>query len=168
MAEAFGLAASVIALLQLAGSCLKLSKKWVGASEFGSSELSILRASLFEFNGALSNFQTCIEVDGTDDARLTSLQHLKPVLAHCEIALTTIKDFTEGAGFVEKNLRGSKFDRKLKAFLRTLDGAKELFVLALHADQRLVCPLPLPRHTSDARLQYNPRKRRELCRYHHS
>jgi len=52
MAEVVGLAASVIALLQLAGSCLKLSKKWVGPSEFGSSELSILRASLYEFNGS--------------------------------------------------------------------------------------------------------------------
>lgn len=134
--DGLSLAASVIAVLQLAGSCLKLTKKWIGPSEFGSTDLTVMTTALYEFNGAMKNFQTHLEIHEESEARLNSLEHLKPALKRCEEALNVVKEFIEGSGFIGKYLIGPKFDRKLKALLKALDGAKELFMLALYGDQQ--------------------------------
>jgi len=139
MAE-IGLAASVIAILQLAGACLKLSGKWIGPSEFSSVDLAAVTSSLYGLNGAMKNLQTHLEVYEDDEARLSSLEDLKPALERCKDALSIIKEFMEGSGFIGKHFVGPKFDRKLKASLKALDGGKELFMLALHADQQLATP----------------------------
>lgn len=134
--DGLSLAASVIAAIQLAGSCLKLSRKWIGPSEYGSTDLTAMMTSLYGFNGAMKNFQTHMEIHEDDEGRLSSLEFLKPALERCEVALRNIKEFIEGTSFIGKHLIGPKFDRKLKTSLKALDGAKELFVLALHADQQ--------------------------------
>jgi hypothetical protein len=134
--DGLSLAASVIAVIQVAGSCLKLSRRWIGPSEFGSSDLATMTTALYEFNGAMKTFQTHLEIHEDDEARLSSLDYLKPALGRCKEALDTVKDFMEHAGFIGKHLIGPQFDRKLKTSLKALDGAKELFMLALHADQQ--------------------------------
>lgn len=134
--DGLSLAASVIAVIQLAGSCLKLSRKFLGPSEFGSSDLTSMTTALYSFNGAVKSFQTHLEIYEDDEARLSSLEYLKPALKQCEEALYIIKDFVEKSGFIGNYIIGPRFDRKLKTFLKALDGAKELFVLALHADQQ--------------------------------
>jgi hypothetical protein len=134
--DGLSLAASVITVIQLAGSCLKLSKKFLGPSEFGSSDLNSMTTALYGFNGAIKSFQTHLEIYEDDEARLGSLEYLKPALKRCEEALNVIKDFVEKSGFIGKHVIGPRFDRKLKASLKALDGAKELFMLALHSDQQ--------------------------------
>jgi hypothetical protein len=133
--DGLSLAASVIAVIQLAGSCLKLSRKFLGPSEFGSSDLTTMTIALYGFNGAVKSFQTHLEVYEDDEARLSSLEYLKPALKQCEKVLNIIKDAVEKSDFIGKHLVGPKFDRKLKTSLKALDEAKELFMLALHADQ---------------------------------
>jgi hypothetical protein len=130
--DGLSLAASVIAVIQLAGSCLKLSRKFLGPSEFSSSMVT----ALYGFNGAVKTFQTHLEIYEDDEVRLRSLEYLKPALRRCEEALNIVKDFVEKAGFIGKHVIGPNFDRKLKPSLKALDGAKELFMLALHADQQ--------------------------------
>ena len=66
---------------------------------------------------------------------------LNPALGRCGEALNIIKDFIEGSGFIGKHLIGPKFDRNLKTSLKALSGAKELFMLALQADQQIVTVL---------------------------
>ena len=134
--DGLSVAASVIAVIQLAGSCLKLARKWIGPSEYESTELAAMRTALYEFNGAIKTFQTHIEIYEDDEARLGSLDYLKPVFERCREALDVIQKFMEGSGFIGKHFLGSRFDRKLKASLKTLDGAKDLFMLALQADQQ--------------------------------
>ena len=134
--DGLSLAASVIAVIQLAGSCLKLSRKWIGPSEFGSTDLTGIKTALYGFNGAMKTFQTHLEIHEDDEALLGSLEYLKPVLERCKEALDITKDFMENSGFIGKHLIGPKFDRKLKTSLKALDGAKELFMLALHGDQQ--------------------------------
>jgi hypothetical protein len=134
--DGLSLAASVIAVIQLAGSCLKLSRRWVGSSEFGSSDLATVTTALYEFNGAMKTFQTHLEIYEDDEARLRSLDYLKPAFERCKEALDIVKDFSEHTSFIGKHLIGPKFDRKLKPSLKALDGAKELLMLALHADQQ--------------------------------
>jgi len=72
--DGLSLAASVIAVIQLAGSCLKVSRKWIGPSEFSSSDLATMTTVLYEFNGAMKTFQTHLEIHEDDEARLSSLE----------------------------------------------------------------------------------------------
>jgi hypothetical protein len=119
--DGLSLAASIIAVIQLTGSCLKLSRRFLGPSEHGSSNLALMENALYGFNGAVKSFQTHLEIYEDDEARLSSLDNLKPVLKQCEEALHIIV--------------GPRFDHKLKTSLKALNGAKELFMLALHTDQ---------------------------------
>lgn len=134
--DGLSLAASVIAVIQLTGSCLKLSRKFLGPTEFSSSNLASMATALYGFNGAVKSFQTHLEIYEDDETRLSSLEFLKPVLKPCEEALHIIEDFVGKSGFIGKHVIGPRFDHKLKTSLKALDGAKELFMLALHADQR--------------------------------
>jgi hypothetical protein len=95
-----------------------------------------MSAKLFEFNGAIRNFQTFLEINEDDEARLRNTDYLKSTLERCEEALNIIKNFIEMSGFMGQHLVGPKFDPKLKASLKALEVAKELFILALHADQQ--------------------------------
>jgi hypothetical protein len=95
-----------------------------------------MTTALYEFNGVMKTFQTHLEIHEDDEARLSSLDHLKPALERCKEALDIVKKFMEHTSFIGKHLIGSKFDRKLKPTLKALDGAKELFMLALHGDQQ--------------------------------
>ena len=141
--DGLSLAASVIAVIQLARSCLKLSRKSVGPSEFGSSDLSSMTIALYGFNGIIKSFQTHLEVYEDDEARLRSLDYLEPVLTQCEKALRIIEDFVGKNSFIGKHIVGPRFDNKLKASLKALDNAKELFMLALHTNQQYFLLPPL-------------------------
>jgi hypothetical protein len=141
--DGLSLAASVIAVIQLAGSCLKLSRKFLGPSEFGASDLNSMATALYGFSGAVKSFQTHLEIYEDDEARLGSLEYLKPVLKQCEEALHIIEDFVGKSSFIGKHVIGPRFDYKLKGSLKALDRAKELFMLALHADQRYSLLPPL-------------------------
>jgi hypothetical protein len=143
--DGLGLAASVIAVIQLARSCLKLSRKFLGPSEFGSSNLASIITALYRFNGVVKSIQKHLEIYEDDEVRLSSLAYLKPVLKQCEEALHIIEDFVGKSSFIGKHVIGLRFDFKVKTSLKALDGAKELFMLALHADQRysLLPPLVL-------------------------
>jgi len=144
--DGLSLAASVIVVIQLAGSCLKLSRKFLGPSEFGSSDLNSMTTALYGFNGAVKSFQTHLEIYEDDEARLSSLEYLKPVLEQCKEALHIIEDIVGKVSFMGKYIIGPRSDCKLKTSLKALDGAKELFMLALQADQQysLLPPLILP------------------------
>lgn len=133
--DGLSLLASVIAVIQLSGSCLKLSRKYLGPSEFSSSDLVSMTTAIYGFNGAVKLLQTHLEVCEDDIARLISLKHLQPVLEKCEEALHIIEVFVKKGGFLGKHVIGPRFDNKLKQALKALEGAKELFGLALNADQ---------------------------------
>lgn len=116
--DGLSLVACVIAVIQLTGSCLKLSRKFLGSSEFCSSYLNPMTATLYGFNGAVKSFQTHLEIYKDDEARLSSLVYLKPALKQCEEALHIIEDFVEKSGFIGKHVEGPRFDYKLKASLK--------------------------------------------------
>jgi hypothetical protein len=71
--DGLSLAASVIAVIQLAGSCLKLSRKFLGPSEFSSFDLTSMTTALYGLNGAVKSFQTLLKIYEDDEARLSSL-----------------------------------------------------------------------------------------------
>ncbi len=134
--EVLGIAASVIAVVQLTGACLKLSKKWLGPSEFTASELNALTADLYTFNGVLRTFQTHLEIHSDDSQRLLSLDHLTPVLQRCEKALESIREFMDKTGVIGRHFMGPRLDRKIKLSLQVLERSKGLLELAVSADQQ--------------------------------
>jgi hypothetical protein len=136
MMDGLSVAASVAGIVQLTGICLKLARKWIGPSVFSSCDLKSMEAALYEFNGVMKTFQTHLEIHEDDEARLNSLEYLKPALEQCGVALEIIRAFVEGCGFIGKHVIGPKFDKKFKDSLKALDRAKELFMLALQADQQ--------------------------------
>lgn len=94
--------------------------------------------AFYGFNGAVKTFQTHLAIYEDDEARLSSLEYLKPSLKQCEEALYIIEDFVGKSSFIGKHITGPRFDYKLKTSLKALDGAKELFMLALRADQQTI------------------------------
>ncbi|KAK3360961.1 hypothetical protein B0T24DRAFT_120609 [Lasiosphaeria ovina] len=136
--DPLSLTASVIAVVQLAGSCLNLSKRWLGPSEFNSADLAAIATTLHQFVGAIETFQRHLEKCRDDEARLSSLQYLSPVLKRCTEALAIVEDFIQKNSFLGKHVIGPRFDRKLKASLRALEAARELFQFTLHADNSAI------------------------------
>jgi len=95
-----------------------------------------MTTALYAFNGVMKTFQTHLEIHEDDEARLVSLNYLSPVLERCKDALKVVKGFMEGSGHIGKHMITPQFGRKLKLSLKVLDGAKEVFMLAVQADQQ--------------------------------
>jgi hypothetical protein len=67
--DPLSISASIAGLVTLTASCLKLSKKWIGPSEFGTAELKAVEKTLLEFTGAMKTFETFVEIYEDDEAR---------------------------------------------------------------------------------------------------
>ncbi len=134
--DGLSLAASVIAIIQISGSCLKLCSRYVGPSKFGSKDLTAIVTTLYDFNGALAAFQIHLEIFEDDEARLSSLAYFKPALERSKETVQVVESFMTESSFLTKHFMGPKFDARLKASLGALDGAKELFRLAVPGDQQ--------------------------------
>jgi hypothetical protein len=55
--------------------------------------LNAMTTALYGFNGVVKSFRTHLEIYEDDEARLSSLEYLTPVLKQCEEALHIIQDF---------------------------------------------------------------------------
>jgi hypothetical protein len=133
--DPFSLNLGAITILQVVTSCLKLAKKHVGPSALSSVEVANLMKTVYEFHGAMRSFHTHLEIYEDDETRIASLEYFEPVLKQSLESAQIIKEYL-GSGLVAKTFRGSKFDRKLKASLKSLDDASKLFSIAVLADQQ--------------------------------
>jgi len=134
--EAIGLVASVIAIVQISGACLKLSLKPLGPSSYKTERLQSLSTTLYGFNGNIRNLQTLLEIYEDDQARLDTLNHLREPLTKCHEALQLLSSRLQSDGFFAQYIMGSKFDKKFELCLRVLNDAKGLLELSLQCDQR--------------------------------
>ncbi|KAN0095697.1 hypothetical protein V8E51_016408 [Hyaloscypha variabilis] len=136
--EAIGLVASVIAIVQISGACLKLSLKPLGPSSYKPERLQSLSTTLYGFNGNIRNLQTLLEIYEDDQARLDTLNHLQEPLTKCHEALQLLNSRLQSDGFFAQYIMGSKFDKKFELCLRVLNDAKDLLELSLQCDQRIL------------------------------
>jgi len=130
------LAASIVAVVQLTGLCLKLSGKLLGPSKHSSKDLQVISANLYSFNGALRNLQTHFEICEEDEGRLMALAELREPLRDCEKALKTVEEHLQGVKSIGKAISGVRFDSKLKTCMSSLEHSRALFNEALQADQK--------------------------------
>lgn len=134
--DGLSVAASIIAVVQLTGTCLKLGTKFLGPSQHSPASLGAISQSLYSFNGTIRNLQTHYEINEEDQARLNALSHLAEPLKRCEESLRMISERLETMNFMGQYVVGKLFDRKLKRSLHVLEEARKLFELALHSDQQ--------------------------------
>jgi hypothetical protein len=120
----------------LTETCLKVGKKFLGPSKHNSTNLNAISQSLYCFNGTLRNLQTHCEINGDDQDRLGTLNHLADPLKRSEDALKIISKRLENVNMLGQYVVGKPFDRELQKSLRALEEARKLFELALHSDNR--------------------------------
>ena len=134
--DGLSVAASITAVIQLTAVCLKVSKKFLGPSQYSSASLDSILKSLYAFNGTIKNLQTHYEINEDDQARLDALNHLAKPLKSCEEALEIIRERLQNTTFFGHYVVGERFDRKLKNTLQDMEEARKLFEIALHSDQQ--------------------------------
>ena len=134
--DGLSVAANIIAVVQLTAVCLKVSKRFLGPSQYSSASLDAISKSLYTFNGTIKNLQTNYEINEDDQARLDALNHLAKPLKRCEDALEIIRERLQNATFLGRYVVGKRFDRKLKNTLQDIEEARKLFEIALHSDQQ--------------------------------
>lgn len=134
--DPLSIAAGIIGILQATKSCLKFSRKFAGPSQFGTSELNGMKNSLYEFHGIMKTFQTHLDIYEDDEDHLQALAHLMPAMIQCQTAIQLIKEHLQNSSFVEKALKGAKFDKKLKLLLKTIEESGKLFKIAILSDQQ--------------------------------
>jgi hypothetical protein len=127
-----GVTASVIACVQLTGALLKR----VGPSDHGKKDLNRILKSICGFRGAYDGLKSHLEFNEEDQARLSTLQHLEEPLRDCKQTLEVLEKRLKTVRFVGQYIIGNFWDGRLKKCLHRLENAKELFELALHADQQ--------------------------------
>lgn len=132
--DGFSIAASIIAVLQLTGACLKLGAKFLGPSRHNSATLSTITQSLYSFNGTVSSLQAHYKIHEDDQERLNALTRLAEPLKRCEEVLRIISERLETVDFLGQYVVGKLFDKKLQRSLHVLEEARKLFELTLHCD----------------------------------
>ncbi|KAI9776989.1 MAG: hypothetical protein M1839_009133 [Geoglossum umbratile] len=138
--EGLGIAASVVAIVQLTELALKLAHKHIGLgpSRFDNAGLQSISRTLYAFNGVLRNLQTNLRINEADEARLQTLNHLSEPLNQCGEALRLLSDRLENQTFARKHIIGERFDRKLVKALSVIEDARKLVELALLSDQHII------------------------------
>ncbi|KAI9770356.1 MAG: hypothetical protein M1839_003233 [Geoglossum umbratile] len=138
--EGLGVAAGVIAVVQLTELALKLAHKHVGLgpSRYDKTELLSISRALYAFNGMLQTLQTHLRINEEDEARLQTLNHLKEPLNQCKEALELLSDQLKDPTFIRKHIVGERFDRKLKKALSIIEDARKLIELTLLSDQHVI------------------------------
>ena len=127
--SAVGLAASIIACLQLTGTLLKR----VGPSDHNKKDLLHIHKVVYGMHGAYQGLKLHLEIDAEDRARLSELD-LEGSLRVCQEVLDLLSERLRTVNFFGQYIVGSLWDGKLKKCVKRLEEAKEIFELALHAD----------------------------------
>jgi hypothetical protein len=127
-----GVTGSIIACVQLAGTLLKR----VGPSDHSKKDLNSILKVLYGFRGAYEGIKSYYALNEEDEARLSALKELEGPLRDCKVALEVLEERLKSVNFVGQYIVGSFWDRRLRKLLQRLEDAKDLFELALHADQQ--------------------------------
>jgi len=131
--SALGLAASIIAVLQLTGALMKPATSSLGPSENDEKELKRLFITMTGFQIAYNNLERYLESKpGTADTLVAALQ--QPI-HECKAVLAELKLRLSNMTFVRKHIIGRKWDKEFERLVKRLDDARKLFDVVLQGDQ---------------------------------
>lgn len=131
--SALGLAASIIAVIQLTGALMKPATSLLGPSENDEKELKRLLSVITGFQTAYSNLEQYLKSKPGEGQNLANaielpIQDCKAVLAELELRLANMT-------FVRKRILGKKWDKGFKRLVKRLEDARQLFDVILQVDQ---------------------------------
>ena len=131
--SALGLAASIIAVLQLTSALIEPATSSLGPSENDKEELNRLQTTMTGFQAAYTNLEKYLKSNpGAADTLLTAIK--KPI-QECKEVLAELKRRLSTMTFVRRNIIGKKWDKDYKRLVKRLDDARQLFDVMLQGDQ---------------------------------
>lgn len=130
---AIGLAASIIAVIQLTGALIKPATLSLGPSENDEKELKRLLNTMTGFQTAYNNLDQFLKSNtGAAETLATSIQN---PIEDCKVVLIELKIRLANMTFVRKHIIGRKWDKGYKRLVKRLDDARQLFDVILQGDQ---------------------------------
>src|SRR5271156_1090078 len=136
MAEAIGLVASCMAILEAGKKIEKFAAKNIHTNASAKKELLPLLGKLSAYQGLIRGIRLQAVLDENDKARLSVLDHIDGPLSICGTALKTISHRLET--LPKHVMVGRIIDKKTELALKALETAKPILELSLDADQRSV------------------------------
>ncbi|KAL2074758.1 hypothetical protein VTL71DRAFT_8537 [Oculimacula yallundae] len=137
MAEAVGVAGSIIAIVGLTQQIVALAKKNIHSTEHGHTVLSNLLGRLTAYKGLFEGLQVQAESHESNAIRLSVLDHVGGPLAVCSDALGLIKSSLEKRRG-KLLIVGKILSKDITNALEKLDQLRPILQIALEADQRIL------------------------------
>jgi hypothetical protein len=131
--SALGLAASIIAVIQLTGALIKPATSSLGPSENDEKELKRLLGTMTGFQTAYSNIEQYLKSKPGEGENLANAIELP--IQDCKAVLAELKGRLEKLTFVRKHIVGRKWDKAFKRLVKRLEDARQLFDVILQGDQ---------------------------------
>ena len=136
MAEVLGVVASVIALVQVTEEITKLSRDLIHTKRSVKTVLGGLLTQMTGYKRVFEDILLAAEIDESDEARLSALEHVEGPLQACTDALNLIKAKLEKPSIIPKLAFGQVLPGKVQQALKTLNDLLPIFKFALQAGQR--------------------------------
>ena len=131
--SALGVAASIIAVVQLSSALLKPVTSSLGPSENDAKELNRLLTTMTGFRVAYNNLEEYLKnIPGTADTLVTAIEQ---PLRECKLVLVELRLRLSNMTFVRKRIIGAKWDTEYNRLIKRLDDARNLFDIILQGDQ---------------------------------
>ncbi|CZR68976.1 uncharacterized protein PAC_18877 [Phialocephala subalpina] len=131
--SALGLAASIIAVLQLTTALMKPATSSLGPSEHDAKELNRLLTTMTGFQVAYNNLEQYLK--GNPGAADTLVTAIKQPIQDCKVVLAQIRLRLSNMTFVRKHIIGKKWDKEFQRLVKRLDDTRQLFDVILQGDQ---------------------------------
>jgi hypothetical protein len=134
MAEALGVASSIISIVQITKEIVALAKKHIHATEHAYSILSTLLGRLTAYKGLFEGLQLQAESHESDTIRLSALDYVGGPLEACKESLSFIKDALQKPR--GKLWIGKVLNKDITKASEKLDQLRPILQTALEADHR--------------------------------
>ncbi|PQE21865.1 ankyrin repeat protein [Rutstroemia sp. NJR-2017a BVV2] len=129
--SALGVAASIIACIQLSQSLLKK----LGPSAHKSQDLKLILRTMMQFRKAYETLKEFAELDESEEIRLTTFKQVEEPLKECKDIIDTVVERLEKNSFLKQWVTGSAWDRKLQKCMSRLNEVRTLLDIAMQSDQ---------------------------------
>jgi hypothetical protein len=130
---ATGLAASIIAVIQLTGALIKPVTSSLGPSESDQKELERLLTTMKAFQVSYNNLEDFLKANPGQGGTLAIA--IQQPIAECKAILAELKLQLSRMTFVRKHIIGKKWDKSFHRLVKRLDDARHVFDIILQGDQ---------------------------------
>jgi hypothetical protein len=129
--SALGVAASIIACIQLSQSLLKK----LGPSAHKTQDLKLILRTMMQFRKAYETLKEYAELDESEEIRLTTFKQVEEPLKECKDIIDTVVERLEKNSFLKQWVTGSAWDHKLQKCMSRLNEVRLLLDMAMQSDQ---------------------------------